>query len=90
MKACDALVYGYLKVPPSVTYDRATISATIYHTHTMDQDNALARLKWPVDWLVTNRFLEDDDPYHLRWTGVPSQERCKGLERRVEFVLEAT
>ena len=68
---------------------RATITATIYHTHTMDQDNAMARLKWPVDWLVSNLWIQDDDPDHLIWTGLPTQVKCKKDERRVEFVLEA-
>ncbi len=74
---------------PDLVRKVTAITATIYHTHTMDQDNAMARLKWPVDWMVRNGFLVDDDPDHLVWTGVPTQVKCKKDERRVEFVLEA-
>ena len=82
--------YDPPKIYPGVprTLEKATITATIYHTHTMDDDNAMARLKWPVDWLVTNLWLTDDDPAHLVWTGVPTQVKCKREDRRVEFVLE--
>ncbi len=75
--------------PPLKCGVRVVISATIHHTHTMDQDNSMARLKWPVDWLVTNRYMVDDDPAHLVWIGLPTQVKCKRDERRVEFVLEA-
>ena len=70
---------------PNVT----AITATIYHTHVMDDDNAVARLKWPVDWLVSGHWIVDDNRKHLRWTGFPTQVKCKRDERRVEFVLEA-
>ncbi len=68
---------------------RKEITATIYNTRLMDQDNAMARLKWPVDWINRTGFIVDDDPDHLVWTGLPTQVKCKKDERRVEFVLEA-
>ena len=38
----------------------------------MDDDNALARCKWPVDWLVSRGYLVDDKPAHCRMT-IPEQ-----------------
>ncbi len=73
----------------AVPYEKTGITATIYHTHTMDQDNSVARLKWPVDWMKRGLWIVDDDPDHLVWTGFPTQVKCKKDERRVEFVLEA-
>ena len=67
---------------------QVAISAVIHHTHTMDQDNSMARLKWPVDWLVRNGYMVNDDPDHLVWTGLPTQVKCKKDNRRVEFLLE--
>jgi len=92
-KAYIALCYWDAVVclvnPDDMLADKAAITATIYHTHTSDQDNLMARLKWPVDWIKDNGYIWDDDPDHLVWTGVPTQVKCKRDERRVEFVLEA-
>ena len=51
----------------------ARIKATLYVWSMMDQDNLLARRKWPVDWLVKSGYLEGDDPKRLRWDGIPEQ-----------------
>src|SRR5688500_14519448 len=45
--------------------DRAKVRATIYCGGMMDTDNALARLKWPVDWMVTHGLLVGDKPSQL-------------------------
>jgi hypothetical protein len=38
----------------------------------MDDDNALARCKWAVDFLVADHILIDDSPKHCRMS-IPSQ-----------------
>ena len=38
----------------------------------MDDDNALARLKWPIDLLVRWRYLAADDHAHCRLS-IPAQ-----------------
>ena len=40
----------------------ATVSATLYVWNMMDEDGAVARLKWPIDWLVYRDILANDDP----------------------------
>lgn len=73
--------------PPRKPLKRATIHATLYTYSTMDTDNLIARLKWPVDYLVKAGWLVDDDPHHLEWT-MPRQ----AIDRkrpRVEIALEA-
>ena len=59
--------YGKL---PNVTFSRATIGATLYTHQPMDEDNLMARLKWPLDWLVIREYIADDSPEVLEWTGV--------------------
>jgi hypothetical protein len=55
----------------------------------MDQDNALSRCKWPIDWLVRARYLVDDKPKHCRLTiPIQSIERNKNRQR-VEFQMVA-
>lgn len=55
------------------TWAQATVRAELYVKREMDEDNALARCKWPVDWIVRKGFLTDDSRAHLRWEGLPTQ-----------------
>ena len=64
----------------------ARISATLYVWSVMDMDNLMARLKWPVDWLVHRGYITDDDPAHLQWT-LPEQQIDR-RNQRVEIELE--
>jgi hypothetical protein len=38
----------------------------------MDDDNALARIKWAADWLQTRGYIVDDKRPHCRFT-IPEQ-----------------
>lgn len=84
----EAEYYPPEKEGMTQTLGKATITATIYHTHTIGRDAVMARLGWGVGWLVRNLWITDDDPDHLQWTGIPKQVRCKKDKRRVEFTLE--
>ena len=53
---------------------RAEISATLYLHQRMDTDNLMARLKWPIDWVVQMGFIADDSLDHLIWIQSPQQE----------------
>ena len=55
----------------------------------MDHDNAIARLKWPVDWMVGAGVLEGDKPSQLEWYWPIEQVVKRKQEYRVEFELEA-
>jgi hypothetical protein len=70
---CDALqARNAVPAPPAVPLVRATIAAAMVLGGHMDDDNAMARLKWPVDWLRTRGYIADDRRKNLRWTGFPS------------------
>lgn len=82
-----ALVHGICRSPVK-PYARARITATLYVWNKMDEDNLMARLKWPLDWLVLNRFITDDGPKVLKWTGLPEQVVDR-KNQRIEIELEA-
>ena len=65
----------------------ARISATLYVWNISDMDNLMARMKWPVDWLVHRGYITNDDPAHLEWT-LPMQQIDR-KNPRVEIELEA-
>lgn len=71
---------------PRKPLKRATIRATLYVYAKMDMDNLVARLKWPVDYLVKAGWLVDDGPDVLDWT-LPSQQTDR-KRPRVEITLE--
>ncbi len=52
----------------------------------MDHDNAVARLKWPLDLLKERGLIADDSPRHLTLTGIPEQRQ--GTPRRLVLTLE--
>ena len=72
---CDHMLAARVieAAPPSAPIDGALIAAEMTLANAMDDDNALARLKWPVDWLVTRGYLAGDSRKHLTWTGLPEQ-----------------
>lgn len=74
--------------PPAEPHSHVSVTATLYVYNRMDQDNALARLKWPVDWIVEAGYVADDSPEHWSWAGVPEQ-RIDRKRQRVEIRLEA-
>jgi hypothetical protein len=77
---------------PLKPWPHATITAhfTMRSVH-MDQDNALARCKWAVDWLTQRHYLAGDTPSCLTWTGIPTQSSTKGtgLEPSLELTVTA-
>ncbi len=70
-------------------WKRATISAHFYVWNLMDDDNAMARLKWPLDWLVTSGYIVDDSRKVLTWSGLPEQTIDRKNQRLVITLEEA-
>ena len=68
--------------------DPASITATLYVWSMMDDDNAVARLKWPLDALVNFGVLTDDKQPHCRLGGIP-QQVIDRKRPRVELSIEA-
>jgi hypothetical protein len=62
------------------------LDATLYGWNRNDEDNAVARLKWPIDWLVERQIILDDHPSALR-LGTVTQEIDR-KNQRLEIVLK--
>lgn len=73
--------------PPSRPWPAATVAVIYFHTHEMDEDNAVARFKHVADWLTTRGYITDDNKRALQWAGFPRQVKCKRAEVRVEVTL---
>jgi hypothetical protein len=64
---------GLVPPPPPVAFRAATITSHMTLGGAMDDDNAMVRHKWPLDWLKTRGYIADDRRTCLTWTGFPSQ-----------------
>lgn len=74
MRTLDGLLLVRALPPvPRQPIDQATVWATLHLGAWMDDDNAVARCKWPLDWLVRAKYLEDDRRSVLRWGAFPEQ-----------------
>ena len=74
LAACDDLqLIGRVPAPPATPLPRALITAHMTLWNPMDDDNAKARCKHAIDWLVTRGYLVDDRRTCLTWTGDPTQ-----------------
>ena len=58
---------------PDAPIARAAVTATLTLGAWMDDDNAVARCKWPIDLLVRLGYLADDRRTCLRWGAFPEQ-----------------
>lgn len=66
--------------------ERATVSAVLFvGGNTMDDDNAVSRLKWCLDLLKLRGLIVDDKRPHLTLEGIPEQRNA--TPRRVELTL---
>lgn len=57
--------------PPKHPLGHPRIAAVMTLGNRMDADNAMARLKWPCDWLQSRGYIANDK--HLEWAGLPTQ-----------------
>jgi hypothetical protein len=73
--------------PPKAPPAKARITVRLYVHNIMDPDNAMARLKWLLDWLSGSRYIADDAPHALEWAGMPEQEIDR-RDPRVEVTIE--
>lgn len=64
---------GLLPRPPRRPHDLVQIAATMYLWNPMDDDNAMARLKYAADWLRTRGYITDDRRRNIKWAGFPDQ-----------------
>lgn len=86
--ACDlALVTRMVPEPPAKPMTRATVEAFFRVWSLMDDDNAVSRAKWPLDWLVTRGYLAGDSRKHITWAGMPEQYVDRKTNGSVTFTL---
>jgi len=52
-----------------------------------DSDNLVARCKWPIDWLVSRRYLKSDDPSVLDWPMMPEKRVSRKEAPRLTFTI---
>lgn len=65
---------------------RCEVTAILYARGPMDDDNAVARLKWPLDFLKERGIIVDDKRPYLTLTGIPEQRR--GHPQRIELIVQ--
>lgn len=79
------LTIGMIPDPPRVPIDPPLISSTMYLGAQMDQDNAMARHKWLIDWLSKRGFIGNDR--RARWAAFPHQVVKRGQDYRIELAI---
>jgi hypothetical protein len=62
-----------LPTPPARPWASVEIRSTMYLGGAMDDENAMARHKWLVDWLRHRGYIADDRKKNVRWSDFPEQ-----------------
>ena len=89
---CETLFQSYLipapEANPLTRKVKKRVRVTMFVKLISDHDNATARLKWSLDFLVRNNYLWDDSP---EWCELlmPVQMKANGTPERVEIEIEA-
>jgi hypothetical protein len=76
---------GFIEKPPRRAIGTATVRSLMTLGGKMDDDNAMARHKWPIDWLATRGYIRSDRL--LRWTALPTQVVKRGGEYSIELTI---
>lgn len=85
-RKCDmAQTVGDIPPPPERPMDRVELRARLFLWNRSDWDNLVARMKWPVDWLVTRGYLTDDSPKNV--DGWRVSQDIDRSDRRVEIEI---
>lgn len=88
LATCDELQkYGRLPKPPAKPFPQSQLSSVMYLGRQMDDDNALSRHKWPLDWLKTRGYIEEDRKKNIQWTGFPEQRVGRKESYRIEITV---
>lgn len=62
-----------LPKPPARPFTRVTLRSCMRLGGAMDDDNALARHKYLIDWLRRRGYIADDRRRNIRWLALPEQ-----------------
>ena len=74
-----------LPAPPKSPLPSARIASVMTLGNKMDHDNAMARHKWPLDWLQTRGYIANDK--HLEWEGLPTQRVTRSSPSSITLTL---
>jgi hypothetical protein len=80
---------GIIPPPPPAPLPKARLTSVMTLGGAMDDDNALARHKVAIDWLVKRGYLASDRRTCLTWTGLPTQRISRKNAPCLELTLEA-
>jgi len=84
----DLLVMGQiLPKKPKKPWEKATVRSAMVLGAAMDVDNAMARHKWCMDWLVKRKYIVDDKAKCLTWEGFPTQTVSRKNEPSITLTL---
>ena len=74
--------------PPAMVYaGRLWVDAHLVLGNLMDDDNAMHRMKFVLDWLVTRKYIAGDSRKYIKWRDVPSQEVSRKQPSHVRLTL---
>ena len=77
---------GLVPRPPKKPMTKARLRSVMHLGAAMDDDNAMRRHKWVLDWLRTRGYIADDKKKCLTWAGFPEQH----VNRRDEYTIDLT
>ena len=77
---------GLIEPPPARPMTAVRVLAHLSLWNPADPDGCAARLKWPMDWLVTRGYLEDDGPAIVKELQVTQEIDRKN--QRLEITIE--
>lgn len=79
-----------LPPPPAQPLPKVTLASVMTLANPMDEDNAISRHKWAIDWLVARGYLAGDTRKQLRWAGLPEQRISRKNEPCLDLTLTET
>jgi hypothetical protein len=77
----------HIPAPPPAPFERVSLTAEYVLHGAMDDDNAAARAKHLIDWLVRNRYLASDRRTCVRWAAFPTQRVTRREPARITLTL---
>lgn len=83
------LAVGLLPRPPVSPIRKGRLASVMVLGGAMDDDNAVARHKWLLDWLRTRGYVANDTKRNIEWAGFPEQRVSRKEPATITITLEA-
>ena len=81
---------GLIPAPPVSPLQCVTVRSSMVLRGAMDDDNAAARHKWLLDWLVSRGYIASDRRVHCRWEAFPEQRVTRSEPARITLTITPT